>query len=145
MNVNERSSQRDKLKEKFSETFSGYIFFDWCLFISADFRILRNDIKINFTNCLSKILERFFCCFSIVWTQLQHRNIINSVFVNTEILPLISSTTTISICLTRRCKGLRVKYSFFYKNFRKILTNNVSHYCCFAAKPLLVGMSTSKT
>ena len=53
VNVNKRSAQRDKLKEKFSKLFSGYIFFDWCLFISADFRILRNDIKINFTNCLS--------------------------------------------------------------------------------------------
>ena len=65
VNVNKRSAQRDKLKEKFSETFSGYIFFDWCLFISADFRILRNDIKINFTNCLSKILESFPVVFQL--------------------------------------------------------------------------------
>ena len=34
----------------------------------------------KFVNCLFKLLERFSYCFSIVWTQLQYRNIIRSVF-----------------------------------------------------------------
>ena len=43
--------------------FQATFIFDWCLFNSADFRILWNDIKINFTNCLSKLLEMFpFVC-----------------------------------------------------------------------------------
>ena len=117
--LHKETNWRKSSRKPFQATFS---LIDACLYLQTSEFYEMKCIKINFTNnCLSKILERFSCCFSIVWTQLQHRNIINSVFVNrlvfqnfSKILPLTSSTTTISICLTRKYKGLRVKYSFFF-------------------------------
>ena len=101
----------------------------------------------KFVNCRFKPLERFSCCFSIVWTQLQYRKIINSAFVNRlyfSNFPFISWTTSIWFCLPRKYKGLRVKHAFFYTNFCKILTDSISLYRRPAAKCLLFRMPTSK-
>lgn len=71
-----KSAEKDELKDKF-----------WCLFnseLTSEFYGMtsRRFLRYLMYTLSFKVLERFSCCFSIVWTQLQYRNIINSLFAN---------------------------------------------------------------
>ena len=70
--------------------------------------------------CLFKLLERYFCCFPVVSTQLQYRNIKQF----TQII--VQDPQNL---LTRKCKGLRLQRAFSHEFLQNIIRK---YHCRFA-------------